>query len=258
MLTPLPTTFPPIPKNKKELVGRLKVLLQNEATYPLPEAIGDKLLGGSGGPGALLEILLGSEGSNKALADAAGVEIKYHSKKSTTPLTLFHQEVEGGNPALVPFFEHVAYTDKKGRLAFRHTIKASSKVPRARIFRRGGKIVVTPVGTKEPSVFWFERTLVNAVSKKCQTLILVAGEKLKVAGEPAVRYTSAKILSEFKQEEFLNCLSNRDLWVDFDLREQEAGDFASGRYRLRNHGTKVRIPHESFPELWESIEAVKL
>ena len=75
----------PILSNEK-LKERLRILIQ-QGWIEIPT---DSGYGGTGGPGKLLENLLGVAGGNDELPDSGRWELKYHSGKSL--LTMFHKE----------------------------------------------------------------------------------------------------------------------------------------------------------------------
>ena len=97
----------------REVLGLGWVDLPNEAPFRR-----------TGGPGKMLERLLGLDGGNFDSPDSGRWEIKYHS--GTALLTLFHLE---GEPKgyMRGLIQNYGWADGRGRTSFRHTIHASSE-----------------------------------------------------------------------------------------------------------------------------------
>ncbi len=232
-----------VPKTKKELLTRLPGVLNGE-WREIPAVAGR----GTGAPGNFLEQLLGAEGANKAMADTVGVEVKYHSNgRKGSLLTLLHQEVEGGKSSLLPLVREFGIK-KKGLLNFRHTVNPTSPFC---VDREPGKVIVRRKSGDGHRVFWAEATLLNAVIRKLNCVILVEGQMTTQGGKRYVRYISAQWLTDFKSTEFLSHLLGRYIIVEFDARET-----APGSTSLRNHGTKLRMKVTELNQVWSEIEPI--
>jgi len=232
-------TLPESPKSKKELFGRLKNIIGNEYEI-LPEC-----KGGSGAPGRMLELLLGSEGRSKNIADSVGTEIKFKTAAPTL-LTLFHKEVDGGDKVLSPFVHEFGKMDDEGRISFRNTVRNSETF---RVVRQSGKVIVRAKSDKEKEVSWSEDVLVNAASKKLADLVLVSGTTETRDGIKFVKFVSALRLTKLKITDFLNAIAGGYVVVDFDARQK-----LPGSKTLRNHGTKFRMKIDDVAEVWGMIQ----
>ena len=235
MIVTLPTT----PKSKKELFGRLKNIIGNEYEI-LPQC-----KNGSGAPGRMLELLLGSEGRNKNIADSVGVEVKFKTK-ALTLLTLFHKEVDGGDKSLSDFVHEFGKMDEHGRISFRNTVRNSEIF---RVIRQAGRVIVRAKDNKTKEVSWSEDALVNAASNKLKDLVLVKGYAETRNGTRYVKFNSAQRLTNLKITDFLNAIAGGYVVVDFDARQKSPGSKT-----LRNHGTKFRMKLEDIVEIWGTIQ----
>jgi hypothetical protein len=231
--------LPSSPKSKKELFTRLKSVLGNEYEI-LPQC-----KGGSGAPGMMLELLLGSEGRSKNIADSVGTEIKFKTEAPTL-LTLFHKEIDGGSKALANFVLGYGKVDEEGRVSFRNTVRNSEIF---RVVRQEGRVIVRAKNDRSKEVFWSENVLVNAASKKLNDLVLVSGSVESRNGVRFVKFNSATRLTNLKITDFLNAITGGYVVVDFDARQKEPGSKT-----LRNHGTKFRMKTEDIGEVWGTIQ----
>jgi hypothetical protein len=231
----------PLPKSEKELLYRCKELLAKREEFIIPPECGK----GTGAPGHLLELLLGSNGSNKSIADSVGVEVKFHSSSSL--LTLFHKEISGGNSSILPLVRKYGFPDKKGRLSFRHTIRQSDKF---RVVQANGKIFVRS-RDEACEVFWDANELLVPATDKLRKLLLIEGSVRQCDGVKYVKYISGKYLTSFKATDFLNAICGEYVLVDFDAREKSPGSSV-----LRNHGTKFRISVDDVSHVWGNIQTL--
>jgi len=181
----------------------------------------------------MLELLLGSEGKNKAFADSCGIEVKYNSPKIL--LTMFHKEVNGGERSLLPLVKKFGKTDVQNRQSFRHTVTDTSGYFNIR--RANRQIIVESITTKD-QVFWNEDDIVKAISKKLDEIIVVQGSVTtdKATGNKIAFYESGWHCKNIDFPIFWDNIINHDIVVDFDAREKTPGSDV-----LRNHGTKFRM-----------------
>lgn len=244
------------------LMKRIRDLVYSNAFHIIPK---DKEFGcgGTGGPGKLLEMKVGSDGKNKRDADFKGIEIKYKSinedGKKSCLMTLFHADPKGkldGMPSnkkirssdyLRPLLDRFGYRDKEGRLAFRHTIAGSSGFV---VKHKDNQILVThpDSGVIIP---WNCDRLLSSASKKLEQIVLVTGLLNVRDGDRYVKFVRAEHLEDFKASSFMECIVNGDVVIDFDFREMEIGSFG-----LRNHGTKFRISAENLGKLWSKTTII--
>jgi hypothetical protein len=235
-----------VPKSKKELFERIATLVGTGKLLEIPPDCGK----GTGAPGHFLEKLLGSDGSNKAIADTVGVEVKFHSSAGCL-LTLLHKEVHGGNTAILPMVRKFGSKNKDGLLSFRCTVTDSSPF---RVARSDGKVIIRPKTKKRgyPEVFWYENDLLTPAVAKLRHVVLVHGQVKKDGNVRFVRYDSAQSLTDFNSTDFLNAIGGKYILVEFDTREKEAGGSV-----LRNHGTKLRMKVEDVEKIWKTVEIIE-
>lgn len=244
-----------------ELLERLKEIISG-GPYDLRKHEG---MGGAGGPGRLIEELLGIEVNNVSAPDTVGFEIKTTMDKSSL-LTLFHKEpgarAKEAMTAMVKGFE---WAPTRGNypaetLSFRHTIGCE---PTPRGFRvtvadRTVQVTFDPKdvapenaawlrevrkrcgGKLEHPVVWTEDELSRTASRKLPNCIYVRGEK---EGD-IVRFMEMKILKDFLPSKLFEGIARGAVLVDFDARTNPTGS-------IRNHGTKFRIRKPEFDSLYE-------
>ena len=194
---------------------------------------------GSGGPGNLLEDLLGIKENNADSPDLAGWEIKFHG--GTSLLTLFHKDPEPRG-VINKMVNDYGWDDGKGRISFRHTISSAS--PRGfYIVDEEDRIVIRNKTTKGAVPHWLHNTLLNALSSKLRRLIVVDGKVLK--NPRRVVYQSATAYWEPDIKGFLKAVVDGVFYVDFDARTKAGRGSA-----IRNHGTKFRIKVEDLTKVY--------
>lgn len=185
---------------------------------------------GSGGPGRLLEDILGIKANNADSPDLAGWEIKFHGGASL--LTLFHKDPEPSGIIRLMVHEF-GWDDGKGRLSFRHTIKSETERG-FYVVNEADRIVIRNKYKDTAVPHWTHNTLFNAFSAKCRRLIVVEGEVLK--NPRRVIYKKATAYWEPDIQGFSKAVADGVFYVDFDARTQKGRGSA-----IRNHGTKFRI-----------------
>lgn len=199
--------------------------------------------GGTGGPGKVLEHLLGLDGGNSDTPDGGKWEIKFHG--GTSPLTLFHKE---GQPRgyIEAMVKHYGWEDRQGRISFRHTLWGRSSMG-FEVERERDQIVLrNRVNPMNFLPYWSIDTLRNAFIGKMRHLILVSGTK---RGQK-VRYNSAVLFSEPKSDDFLDGLVEGVVAIDFDARSKESNPDKNG-WVIRNHGTKFRIHPKQLKKIYK-------
>lgn len=232
----------PPPKTKKELIARVRAIVGTGEWREIPATT----TGGTGSPGNYLQELLGANGSNKAIPDATGVEVKWHSGSGL--LTLQHHDPEGGVEAIRPMLKKFGKPRKYG-LSFRHTVSDTSLL---RVTRSMGKIFVRPKTGSEPSVYWTEDDFLAKATTKLSDVILVQGKVKKEGNKRFIRIDSALNLMKFKAADFLNAVGGRFILIEFGAREQLPESTS-----LRNRGTKLRMKLCDLSEIWGQIEEIK-
>ena len=216
--------------------NKLREVIEN-GWYVIPEDTG---YGGTGGPGLLLEDLIGIDRNNRDGPDSGVWELKFHSGKS--PLTLFHLTPQPKR-VMHEFVRGYGWPDSKGRTSCRHTIWGNSS--------RGFKIVndvnriivrnegpVADIDITPP--YWTHDNLINAFVYKLRRLAVVHGTKRK----GKVRYEYARLYSEPKTTDFISAIERGLIAIDFDARTNLSG------MGLRDHGTKFRIKIEDLSSIY--------
>lgn len=201
----------------------------------IPEGQG---YGGTGGPGLMLEALLGLSKSKHDGPDTGIWELKYHGGNS--PLTLFHLTPEPKGIMQKMVREH-GWPDGKGRISFRHTIWGCS--PKGfRVCSEDEKVFVKNDRVEAALPYWRHDALINAFVYKLRRLAVIHGQKWK--GQ--VRYDAARLHWEPNISGFIQAICAGMIAIDFDARTNLTG------IGLRDHGTKFRIKVEDLKALYLS------
>lgn len=194
---------------------------------------------GSGGPGRLLEDLLGIKENNADAPDIKDWEIKFHGGGSL--LTLFHKDPEPSG--IIRNIVHAyGWPDRKKRISFRHTIQKETDRG-FYVVNEDDRIVVRNRHKDEAVPHWTHNTILNALSAKLRRLIVVAGEVHK--NPRRVEYQSAIAYWEPDIKGFADAIENGVIAIDFDARTQKG--FGSA---IRNHGTKFRIKASDLSKIY--------
>ena len=224
-----------LPRSANATFKLIKDILR-VGTYTFPP---EGKYNGSGGPGRLLEDLLGIKVNNADSPDLADWEVKFHGGASL--LTLFHKDPEPRG-IINTVVNAYGWKDSQGRVSFRHTI--SGLTPRGFcIVNENDRIVVHNDLAKCESPFWSHNTLFNALSSKLRRLIVVEGAVLK--NPRRVHYEKATAFWEPNVKGFCEAVEQGLFYVDFDARTQQGPGSA-----IRNHGTKFRINIEDLREVY--------
>ena len=243
------------------LLARLREIIA-EGPYDLRKFPG---MGGAGGPGRMVEHLLGLSANNVAAPDTVEFEIKTTMDKGSL-LTLFHKEpgarTKETMSALVKGF---GWPPTRGdypaeTLSFRHTVGCKPTERGFKTTAADGEVRVTfnPEdvapghaawllevrrrcdGKLELPIVWTEDELSRAASRKLPNCIYVRGGR---SGD-IVQYEEMKILRNFLPSKLFEGIRRGAVLVDFDARTQRTG-------AIRNHGTKFRVRKSEFDSLYE-------
>ena len=230
--------------------------------------------GGTGGVGYYLEARLGSEGSNRTMADCCNEEVKYWGGGGYW--TLYHKDPKGGKTVLLPILDKYGYRDERGRLALRHTIGHSTnnadligivaqQTDRFRIALNDGLVCLCSAQTGEEECFW-DRNVLRDHATKLKSVILVQGRSRKdAAGKKYVTFLSAIHLSQFHFDDFLKNIVNGPFVLELDLVETYPGRNRPNRKHpgtfiksdaVKNPGTKLRIKPCYINSVWDSVELI--
>jgi len=222
--------------NDTAFFNKLREIIKN-GWYTIPVDAG---YGGTGGPGLLLQDLIGIDKNNRDGPDSGVWELKFHSGNS--PLTLFHLTPQPRG-IMHQFVRGYGWPDSKGRTSFRHTIWGNST--------RGFKIVNDAsciiVRNESPDAdrditppHWTHDNLTNAFVYKLRRLAVVHGTKRK----GKVKYEYARLYWEPIISKFFNAIEHGKIAIDFDARTNLSG------MGLRDHGTKFRIKIEDLDSIY--------
>ena len=236
---PEKTNSMPILSNEK-LKERLRILIQ-QGWIEIPT---DSGYGGTGGPGKLLENLLGVAGGNDELPDSGRWELKYHSGKSL--LTMFHKEASPRGH-LEQLVQEFGWPDEQNRTSFRHTV-AGVTGRGFYIDNDGQNICLRNNACPERCLAsWKHDTIINAFVTKMRHLIVVKGERRK----NLVKYRTAHFFWEPQSSSVIDAIIDGKILIDFDARTKSAWSSV-----LRNHGTKFRIRYEDLRVLYHERNVI--
>ena len=228
------------PRNAGELFRYMREIPSNKWIAP-PHINGVKL-GGTGGPGKIIEIFCGSNGQNKAIADAAGIELKWTSLGAL--ITCFHLTPIG-------FEDFVRNSwDVNKRLV--HTIKPNDGFEVLR-FTEGEKdfLEVHHNGNK---IQWSIPEISNHAAK-LQKVALFIGEKSMdrteghIDNTPHIRIFNILYMDKWRGDVFIREIGKK-VKIDLDAYGTPSGI-------IRDHGTKFRIRHKDCHGFWERIRQVE-
>ena len=199
---------------------------------------------GSGGPGLLLEKLIGIDPNNRDGPDTGIWELKYHG--GSAPITLFHltPQPKGNMHQVVRGY---GWPDAQGRTSFRHTIWGQSSRG-FRVVNDANRIIVRNEGENaDPDIvppYWTHDSLINAFAYKLRRLAVVRGTKRN--GQ--VKYETARLHWEPNVTDFINAIERGIIAIDFDARTNLKGR------GLRDHGTKFRIKLDDLGHLYSKSQ----
>lgn len=211
-------------------------------TYDIPE---EKKYNGNGGPGRLLEDLLGAPTNNLDAPDLNDWELKFHGGNAL--LTLFHKDPEPKG-AINELVHYHGWKDDHNRLSFRHTLGTNSHLG-FYVENAGGRITLKNDDEDSPKAYWAHDTLMNAIGAKLRRVILVSGKVHKK--ERRVSYESANAYWEINISSFCESVASCLVRLDFDARTK-----ADDNPAIRNHGTKFRIKASDMGLLYKHHEVI--
>lgn len=221
-----------------QLYARLEEVL-DAGWFDIPKGYG---YGGTGGPGKVLEHLLGLDGGNSDTPDGGKWEIKFHGGRS--PITLFHKD---GQPKghMEQMVANYGKREEGKPISFRHTIWGKSKKGFV-VVDTGETISMTNLRNPIAELpFWEKDILLNAFAGKLRRLIVVHGKKSK--GQ--VKYQRATLYWEPRTTAFTQAIVDGTVAIDFDARTK-SHDRAIDGGKVRNHGTKFRIKERDLSKVY--------
>ncbi|MDF1656599.1 MAG: MvaI/BcnI family restriction endonuclease [Verrucomicrobiales bacterium] len=228
------------PKSSTATFAKIKAIL---GEHEIPE---EKTYNGSGGPGRLLEDLVGVAENNHDSPDLDDWELKFHGG-SGNPVTLFHKEPEPRGIMRLLVHEH-GWEDALGRISLRHTFGGKSDRG-FYVVNEDDRVVIRHETVDTVVPFWRHDTLLNILGGKLRRLILVEGQTHK--NPRRVTYKSAKAFWDFRIRDFCEAMEKGDALIDFDARTKLGPGTA-----LRNHGTKIRVKVENLSKFYHSSKTI--
>jgi len=234
--------------------------------------------GNDGAVGNTLEKLLGIKENNLPIANAAEWELKGQRSKTTSLITLKHVEPQPGEilpRLLLPLYgwphKQAGKKHPKSELSFRSTTPAS------RYTNRGFRIIIdrtkrtikfdfnanaadisdpsikawletvksrVGLGPLNPQPYWGFDDLNYLLGTKIKNAFYVIADRKIDGKKEFFHYVSLLILQGYSFEKFLECLEKDVIMFDFDARTHH------------NHGTKVRIRQNCWPQLYSKVEKI--
>lgn len=233
--------------------------------------------GNAGGIGNTLEDLLGIKENNLPIPNAAEWELKTQRLSTSSYVTLFHLDP---SPRAFGFVAQILLpkygwkhkkagsTYPEGEMSFRQTIQTLSPSDRGfmvKLDRNSRKVLISfdasKVSTRhaewllsvkkriglhelDPQPYWGFDDLEHKAGTKLPNCFYVQAEDKKERRVEYYKYTKIMMLRSFSFVGFLKAIERGEVLVDFDAR--------SGH----NHGTKFRIRHDLFPNLYKEVTII--
>ena len=233
--------------------------------------------GNDGGPGNILENLLGIPTNNIPIPDASGWELKTQSKNTTSLISLSHKEPEPRNEKVVQRFLLPNYgwshseagqkypADEK---SFRQTMNGATytdrgfKVTVNRDLRRleveFNSAMVSDrhrqwldmvnarvgLGPLEITPYWKFNDLYLSIGRKFYNCFLVRYDVKREGGTEFLHFNEAYMLKNVDIDKFIDCIESGKVKVEFDARTHH------------NHGTKMRMMFRDIPYAYNEVVRV--
>jgi hypothetical protein len=259
---------------KEELIDLIKEVFSQGWNKSVKKTIDTR---NDGAVGNTLETLLGIEENNLPIPNAREWELKGQRKHTTSLITLKHIEPSPRAAKIVPSILLPLYGwrhDKAGSLypeiemSFRSTTSATTFTSRGFrvivdretckvrfVFNASEANIENPVinewlrsvssrvglGPINPEPYWGFEDLKYAVGSKIKNCFYVVADRKIMDGHEYFLYEKLFILSGFSFDNFLRCIENGDILIDFDARTGH------------NHGTKFRLKQGCWAALFSSV-----
>lgn len=231
-----------------------------------------------GAVGNTLEILLGIEENNLPLPNASEWELKGQRSHTSSLITLKHVEPSPTALSIVSniLLPYYGWKHKQAGKKYPATEMSFRSTTSAKEFtKRGFKILVdrdeakvkfvfdsSMVNTNQPEIkVWFESVnkriglgpfktepywgfndLQYSIGEKIKNCFYAVADSKMVSGREYFLYKELYLLSGFSFENFLKCIEEGVILIDFDARTGH------------NHGTKFRIKQGYWSSLYMRIE----
>jgi len=259
---------------KNELIDFIRKIFEQGWHKSVKKTINTR---NDGAVGNTLEILLGIEENNLPIPNAQEWELKGQRKHTSSLITLKHIEPSPRAARIVPNillplygWKHkeagrrypetemsfrsttsaTAFTNRGFRIIIdRHTSKLrfifdASKVdisnPDIAVWLRSVEKRIG-LGPIDPEPYWGFEDLRYAVGSKIRNCFYAVADHKVINGHEYFLYENLFVLSGFSFENFLQCIENGDILIDFDARTGH------------NHGTKFRLKQGRWASLFSSV-----
>lgn len=232
-----------------------------------------------GAVGNTLEDLLGIPENNLAIANTVDWELKTQRKKTSSLITLFHQDPKPRKPEsvvanlLLPKYgwahQEAGKKYKHGEMSFRQTLTGN------RFTNRGFKVIINSTdrrveilfdpekvdknehlewltdvisyhdgGSKVLAYWEFDTLHKKCIGKVINTIYIIADSR-KVNGQEEFKYETIELLEDFTFNNLLRGILSGIIFIDFDARTGH------------NHGTKFRIKQNNWPFLYSKVTEIE-
>lgn len=227
-----------------------------------------------GDVGNTLEDLLGIDENNLPIPNAAEWELKAQRANTTSLTTLFHSEPSPRAAKIVPSILLPLYgwphKSLENESSFRSTTSGErytdrgftiqvdrneQKVKLSFDFQKVAekhegwlKMVENRVGLGEidPQPYWGFKDLEYTAGSKLKNTFYIIADNKREEGTEFFHYKELDILTSFDFENYLTCLEQGVILIDFDARTGH------------NHGTKFRIRQNNWPKLYYECQRIDL
>ena len=262
---------------KEELIQDIKSIISGGLEKSVKKT---KDTRNDGAVGNTLEVLLGISENNLPIPNAAEWELKGQRTHSTSLITLKHKEPSPTalrivSNILLPFygwkhnkagiiypasemsFRSTTYAngytirgfsiivdrdESKVKFVFNAT-KANSLDPKINSWLESVEKRIG-LGAFETEPYWGFEDLRYAIGEKVKNCFYVTADSQLIDGHEYFQYRELFILSGFSFDNFLSCIENGNVLIDFDARTGH------------NHGTKFRIKQGYWSSVYSQVERV--
>ena len=259
---------------KNELIESIKAVFQQGWYKSVKKTVDIR---NDGAVGNTLEVLLGIEENNLPIPNAQEWELKGQRKHTSSLITLKHIEPSPRAAKIVPSILLPLYGWKHKQAGIRYptnemSFRSTTSAPT--FTNRGFRVVVDREERKirfvfdaskadptnpeidewlryvekrvgldpfNPEPYWGFEDLRYAIGSKIRNCFYAVADRKVIKGHEYFLYESLFVLSGFSFEDFLKCIENGDILIDFDARTGH------------NHGTKFRLKQGRWTALFSSV-----
>ena len=221
--------------------------------------------------------MLGIEENNLPIPNASEWELKTQRKNTPSLVTLFHMEPSPKALKVVPYlltnfgWKHDEAGNKypDDERSFRQTLSYHNITSRgfdidindedkkifvtfdfdaissdladykATLLKRNNKFL-----DSAHTPYWGFNDVFHKAGVKLKNCFYVIADEKTENGKHFIKYETILMLADFKIENLISAIKNKNLYIDFDARTGH------------NHGTKFRLKANKFSELYQSITTV--